>query len=55
MLTLEEIIEKLQDKRISYVADQIGVTPAYLYAIMSGKAVNPSYSVVKKLSDYLSR
>lgn len=53
MLTLEQIKERLSDKNLSEVARRIGVTGAYLSAIVRGSKVNPSYEIVKKLSDYL--
>jgi len=55
MLALEEIKEKLQDKNLTKVAADIGVTGAYLSAIRKGVKLNPSYEVIKKLSDYLEK
>lgn len=53
MLKLEEIIQRLQDRNLSAVARAIKVTPAYLSAICRGVTTNPSYEMVKRLSDYL--
>lgn len=53
MLKLEQIIERLKDRNLSAVARAIGVTPAYLSAICRGVTTNPSYEMVKRLSDYL--
>jgi transcriptional regulator with XRE-family HTH domain len=53
MLTIEEIREKLQDRNLTKVAASIGITRVYLSAIANGKQLNPSYDIVKKLSDYL--
>lgn len=53
MLTLEQIIKKLEDRNLSEVARRVGLTGAYLSAIQRGVKVNPSYETVKKLSDYL--
>jgi predicted transcriptional regulator len=53
MLTLEQIRDSLDDKNLAEVGRKTGVTRAYLAAIRGGLRVNPSYSVVKKLSDYL--
>lgn len=53
MLTLEKIKQKLEDKNLSVVARRIGLTPAYLSAICRGTAKNPSYAVIKKISEYL--
>lgn len=55
MLTIEEIKEKLKDRNLTEVAKNIGVTGAYLSAIRNGTKLNPSYEVVKKLSDYLEQ
>lgn len=55
MLTLEQIINRLADRNLAVVAREIGVTRAYLSAIRAGRASNPSYDMVKKLSDYLER
>lgn len=54
MLTLEQIIEKLGDRRTDVVASAIGVRPATIIDIKKGRTLNPSYTVVKALSDYLS-
>jgi transcriptional regulator with XRE-family HTH domain len=54
MLTLEQIKERLGDKNLSEVARRVGLTGAYLSAIVRGVKVNPSYETVKKLSDYLN-
>jgi transcriptional regulator with XRE-family HTH domain len=53
MLNLEQIKEKLSDKNLSEVGRRIGVTRAYLSAICRGYASNPSYQMLKKISDYL--
>jgi transcriptional regulator with XRE-family HTH domain len=53
MLTIEQIREKLKDKNLSEVGRRIGFTGAYLSAICRGVAKNPSYEMVKKISDYL--
>lgn len=53
MLTIEEIRERLQDRRLAMVADTTGIHYATLQAIRIGKVTNPSYDTVKALSDYL--
>ena len=53
MLTLPEIREKLQDRRLVSVAAKTGLHVNTIYSIRAGKALNPSYQVVKALSDYL--
>lgn len=52
MLTLDQIIEKLNDRNLSKVADTVGVSRATMSNLKNRK-VNPSYELVKKLSDYL--
>jgi hypothetical protein len=52
MLTLTEIQERLWDRRIGVVADATGINRKTLWAIVSGRTKNPSYEVIKKLSDY---
>lgn len=54
MLTLEQIIEGLQDRNLKAVAGNIdGVGYQTLYLIASGKQTNPRYTTLKALSDYL--
>lgn len=53
MLTLTEIQERLWDRRIGVVADVTGINRKTLWAITSGRSKNPSYEIIKKLSDYL--
>ena len=53
MLSIEEIQELLKDRNLSKVAESVGVTSSYLSAIRKGSKINPSYDVIKKLSDYL--
>jgi transcriptional regulator with XRE-family HTH domain len=53
MLTIEDIQEKLRDRNLAEVARAAGVTRSYISAIASGKRVNPSYEMLKKLSEVL--
>lgn len=53
MLTLDEIKQRLSDRNISAVAKSVGMTRQFISAVKTGKAPNPSYDTVKKLSDYL--
>lgn len=53
MLTLIEIREKLKDRNLSYVAEELGRSRQQLWQVASGKNANPTYSFVKQLSDYL--
>ena len=53
MLTLEEIRIKMQDRNVTKVAERIGVTRVHLSTILNNTKSNPSYRIVKSLSDYL--
>lgn len=52
MLTLDEIVSLLQDRRLSKVSEITGITRAALWNLREGKATNPRYSTIKTLSDY---
>jgi hypothetical protein len=52
MMTLEEVREKLLDRRIDMVADATGLHYSTVCDVRSGKNDNPSYKTVKALSDY---
>lgn len=54
MLTIEEIRARLQDRRIDIVADLSGVGYGTVRDIRSGVNTNPTYSVIVKLSEYLT-
>lgn len=54
MMTLEEIRSALKDRRTGIVAKAIGVRIGTVTDIRNGVTKNPSYSVIKALSDYLS-
>lgn len=53
MLDLKEIQRQLQDRRLSSVSRATGLHYNTVYKIKQGNARNPSYQVVKALSDYL--
>jgi transcriptional regulator with XRE-family HTH domain len=55
MLDLPEIMLRLHDRNLAKISRDIGVSPAYLSNIFNGKARNPSYVVMKKLSAYLEK
>lgn len=55
MLTLEEIREKLNDRNLAKVSRATGVGYNNLHGIANGTKNNPSYNVIKKLSDYLEK
>lgn len=54
MLSLSEIVAKLQDRRIDKVADAIEVHRNTIANIRSGKNANPEYRILAKLDAYLS-
>lgn len=53
MLTLDQISEKLKDRRLDKVSEATGVHRNTLHAIRDGKQSNPKYATIKALSDYL--
>lgn len=54
MLTLEQIVKKLDDRNLSKVAKNVGLHPQTLWRIKHGyTGENVSYETVKLLSDYL--
>ena len=53
MMTLDEIKLQLTDRRIPIVAERTGLAHSTIYAIRDGRSTNPSYTILKALSDYL--
>ena len=54
MMTLDQIREALDDRILYVVAERTGIHRNTISAIKSGKIENPTYYVLKKISDYLS-
>jgi hypothetical protein len=54
MLTLEEIQKRLLDRRLNAVADATGLHYNTVRGIASGENINPTYAVLKAISDYLT-
>jgi transcriptional regulator with XRE-family HTH domain len=54
MMTLEQIKEQLQDRRLEAVSKATEVHRNTLAAIRDGKNENPTYTVLRKLSDYFT-
>jgi predicted DNA-binding transcriptional regulator AlpA len=52
MLTVEQMIERLKDRRIRMVAKSCGISYQTIYNMVQGRNL-PSYETLKKLSDYL--
>lgn len=55
MLTLQQIRERLHDRNLAYIGREVGVSAQYMADIAKGKATNPSYVVLMKLSSYLEK
>ena len=55
MLTLEEIREKLKDRRLSMVAVATGLSRQAIHNVVTGKTPHPSYETVRRLMEYLER
>lgn len=54
MLTLDEITNGLKDRRLDKVSEATGVSIASIANIRSGRQSNPTYGILKALSDYLT-
>jgi|VirMetMinimDraft_7_1064189.scaffolds.fasta_scaffold200025_2 transcriptional regulator with XRE-family HTH domain len=52
MLTIEQIRELMHDRSVPIVAELAGVHYNTLLNIKNGVNKNPSYEVIKKLSEY---
>ena len=52
---LEEIRERLHDRKLTIVAQQTGLHYNTIYRIANGTSKDPAYSVVKRLSEYLDQ
>jgi transcriptional regulator with XRE-family HTH domain len=53
MMTLAEVRSGLQDRVVEAVSAATGIHRNTIAAIKSGKNENPTYFVMRKLSDYL--
>lgn len=53
MLTLPEVVQQLQDRKLSKVAEATGVHENTLRRIRDGQQQNPAYETLKAVSDYL--
>lgn len=57
-MTLQQVITELKLRRsrgvnFSRLGSDMGITGAYLAAIRDGKRLNPSWSMVNRISDHL--
>ena len=53
LLTVEEIREKLSDRRLAVVADRIGMTYACLSRVMRGG--QPTKRTIRRVQEYLEK
>jgi hypothetical protein len=53
MLDLDQIKAKLADRRLNVIADATGLHVNTIANIRDAKIENPTYYVLRKLSDYL--
>lgn len=53
MLTIQQIVKKLQDRRIDKIAEATGLHYHTVRAIRAGENTDPAFSTAKALSDYL--
>jgi len=54
MMTLEQIVFELQDRRASVVARSTGLRVATVTDVRERRITNPAYDTVRRLSDYLT-
>lgn len=55
MLSLAEIVQKLQDRSGKVVAEKTGVHFVTISRIKRGHVDNPNYDTMQKLSEYFER
>ena len=55
MLTLEQIRAALRDRRLAKVAEATGLHYNTIREVRDNPDANPTYKVIKALSDYLTR
>jgi predicted transcriptional regulator len=54
MLTIEELKAALVDRRLDIVSEATGVHRSTIARIRDGQQQNPTYYIMRKLSDYLT-
>lgn len=55
MMTLDDIISALHDRKATVVSQEVGLSYQTVWRVAKGDVRNVSYETVKKLSDYLSK
>jgi transcriptional regulator with XRE-family HTH domain len=53
MAKLDEIRQRLQDRRLDVIAERTGISRNTLYRIRQGLVENPEYETVRRLEEYL--
>lgn len=53
MLTLEQVRERLADRKLTVVAEKTGLHYQTVLRVRKGQFKDISYNVIKSLSDYL--
>lgn len=53
MLNLKQIEKKLFDRNLKEVSRQTGLNYGTIFNVATGKNKNPTYKILKALSDYL--
>ena len=53
MLTIEEVIKKLEQMNLTYVAKETNLPYCTVWKIVNKKLARTPYDAIKKLSDYL--
>jgi len=54
VMDIDELIEALQDRKLSLVAEATGIHPNTLSDIKNGRSDNPTLKTLKALSDYFN-
>ena len=54
LLTIEQIIKEWEKRNLTKLSYKVEITRQTLSSIVNGSNKNPSYDVVKRLSEYLN-
>ena len=54
MMTLDDIVKALHDRKATVVAQEVGLSYQTVWRVARGETKNVSYDTAKKLSDYLN-
>lgn len=54
MMTLDDIVRALHDRKATVVSQEVGLSYQTVWRIARGETKNVSYDTAKKLSDYLT-